>query len=258
MTAPVRAADARAALRERARIVLWGIAMVGAVVVAGGYLEERHAAAVVVQLVIVEFGTGRLGVAWSDPLAPMPTGAAMTRRALRGAAFGAAAAVVLVGASVLARVAELSFGTFGIAPIAVGLVTSAAAGARDELLLRGLVLRALGPRAELPTRLAVCAAAGVAWRYGTTPNVTWPALAFAGLSAAAFAALWIRDRGAWLAVGANAAFAFCSGTLAQGSLLDVRGKAALDATPVAVLCGLFFAVSAIAYCVRKNGSIAPR
>jgi hypothetical protein len=239
-------------LRERARIVLWGIAIIGAVQAAGAYLAQRHAAAVVVQLVIAEFGTGRLGVAWSDPLAPAPTGTMMTKRALRGAAFGAAAAVTLVGASVLAHAATLDVGMFGVAPILVGLVSCAATGARDELVLRGLVLRALGPRASMQSKLAVCAMAGVAWRFGIEPGASWSALAFSGLAAAALGALWLRDRGAWLAVGANAAFTFVTVTLAQGSLLDVRNKAGLDATSVAVVCAVFFAASAIAYAGRKD------
>ena len=245
-------ADAKAALRDRARVVFWGIALVGAVLAAGAYLAQRHAAAVVVQVVIAEFGTGRLGVAWSDPLAPLQTGAMLARRALRGAAFGAAAAVVLIGASVLARKAELDLGTFGLAPLLVGLATCAAGAARDELLLRGLVLRALGPRASIQTKLAVCVMAGVAWRFGTDTSATWAALAFSGLAAAALGALWLRDRGAWLAVGANAAFAFTTGPLTQGALLDVRGKSGLDATIVAVVCGVFFAASAIAYARRPD------
>lgn len=249
-------ADAPSALRDRARVVLWGVAIVGAIQVAGAYLAQRHAAAVVVQLIAAEFGTGQLGVAWSDPLAAVPTGMMIARRALRGVALGAAAAVVLLGASVLFHASDFALGTFGVAPIVVGLVASAATGARDELVLRGLVLRALGPRATLRTKVAVCAAAGVAWRFGIQPGAPWPALAFSGLAGAALAALWIRDRGAWLAVGANAAFTFTTGTLAQGALLDVSGPVSLDASRVAAICGVFFAASAIAYVSGRKDAAA--
>jgi hypothetical protein len=247
-------ADAKLALRDRARVVLWGVALIGAVQAVGAYLAQRHAAAVMLQLVAAEFGTGRLGVAWSDPLAPLQSGSALARRALRGAAFGGAAAVVLIGASVMVRAAQLGIGMFGVAPIVVGLVTSAAAGARDELMLRGLVLRALGPRSSFGARLGVCALAGAAFRFGVDPAVTWPALAFAAFSSAALAALWIHDRGAWVAVGANSAFAFAIGTLAYGTLLDVRGPRTLDASPVAVVCAALFAASAVALARRKDAS----
>ena len=69
-------ADPKAALRDRARVVGWGIALAAAVQGAAAYLAQNHTGAVIAQVVIAEFGTGRLGVAWSDPLAPIQSGAA--------------------------------------------------------------------------------------------------------------------------------------------------------------------------------------
>jgi hypothetical protein len=106
-------ADARAALRDRARVVLWGVAILGVVQGAAQLLAQNHTGAVIAQVVVLEFGTGRLGVAWSDPLAPLPTGGDMARRAFRGAALGLAAAVVLTGASVMFRTASLERGASG-------------------------------------------------------------------------------------------------------------------------------------------------
>ena len=248
-------ADPKAALKDRARVVGWGVALAAAVQGVGAYLAQNHTGAIIAQVVIAEFGTGRLGVSWSDPLAPIPTGADIARRALRGAGFGAAAAAVLLGASIIARVATVASGTFGIAPLVVGLVVSACAAARDELMLRGLVLRAVGPDAKMPAQLLACGLAGAAFRFGTQPEATIASITFAFASSIAFACLWLRDRGAWLAAGANAAFMFVTGPLAQGALLDVRTKTTVDGTIVALACGVFFAGSAISYARRNPSSI---
>lgn len=250
--------DPKAALKDRARVAGWGIALVAAVQGAGAYLAQNHTGAVIAQLVIAEFGTGRLGVAWSDPLAPIPTGAAIARRALRGAGFGAAAAAILLGVSIIARMATVAAGAFGVAPLLIGLLVSAGAAARDELMLRGLVLRALGPSAKLPAQLLACGLAGAAFRFGTQPDASVFALAFAFASSIAFACLWLRDRGAWLAAGANAAFTFVTGPVAQGAVLDIRAKTTIDGTIVALACGVFFAGSAISYARRNPSSIETR
>jgi hypothetical protein len=247
--------DPKAALKDRARVAGWGIALVAAVQGASAYLAQNHTGAVIAQVVIAEFGTGRLGVAWSDPLAPIQSGTDIARRAFRGAGFGAAAAATLVGASIIARQATVAAGAFGIAPLLVGLIISACSAARDELMLRGLVLRALGPNAKMPAQLLVCGLAGAAFRFGTQPDATPFAIAFAFAASIAFACLWLRDRGAWLAAGANAAFTFVTGPVAQGAVLDVRSKTSLDGTIVALVCGVFFAGSAISYARRNPSSI---
>ena len=248
-------ADPKAALKDRARVVGWGVAIVAAVQAAGAYLAQNATGAVIAQLVIAEFGTGRLGVAWSDPLAPIPTGADIARRVGRGALFGASASVILIGAAVAARAAEMSVGPPGIAPLLVGVIVAACTAAREELLLRGLVLRALGPNASFAVRLAVCGLAGAAYRFGTDPGATVPAIGFACLSSVAFAGVWVRDRGAWLATGAHAAWAFVTGPVAHGALLDLRvTRDARDAW-IALACAVFFAGSAISYARRNPSSI---
>jgi CAAX prenyl protease-like protein len=237
--------DAGATLRESARVVLWGVALFGVVQGVGFFLAQNHTGAVIAQVIIAEFGTGRLGVAWSDPLAALPTGRDLARRALRGAMLGAGAGAVLLGVSVMARASRLEVGVFGLSPLLVGLLMSVLAAARDELLLRGLVLRALGPSASVTWRLLACGAAGAAYRFGIEEGVTKRSLAFAALSSMALASLWIRDRGAWLAVGANAAFMFVTGPLAAGALLDVRSPGDLDGSWVALACGAAFAASGV-------------
>lgn len=246
--------NARAALRERAIAVAWGLATLVGVLVVGVVLSQNHTGAVLAQVVVAEFGTGRVGVAWSDPLAAMPTAKDIARRAGRGFSLGAAAGVMLIGATVAARAATLEIGDFGLAALVSGFVSCACVAARDELLLRGLVLRVLGPNAAYEAKLAVCAVAGVAFRFGTQPAATWAALVVTTFLSIASACLWLRDRGAWLAVAAQTAFLFVSGPVSQGAILDVRGSAPIDTTIPAVVVAVVAAISAIAWTRKKVAS----
>jgi hypothetical protein len=215
------AADARATTRASVRIAMWGTLVYAAARFTGAYLAQYAAAAAIIQTVIAEWGAGRLGIAWSDPLAKMPTTKDVALRGLRGAGMGLSAAIVVGGIVVAGKAAHLAPNV--PAPVAglVGLVIPAFLAARDELLLRGLVLRVL-PFGALPwVRLAACGLAEVASTYGDGANA--PAvLASAFAAGVAYGALWLRDRGAWLAWGAHAAFAWASTSLATGALLDVR------------------------------------
>lgn len=250
--------DARAALRDRVRVVGWGVAIWTAILVAGAYLAQNHTGAVLAQIVIAEFGTGRLGVAWSDPLAPLPTAKAIAQRAGRGALLGAAAAVMLLGASIAVRSATLEIGSLSVASLVAGFVTSACVAARDELIAHGLVLRALGPTASFAVRIATGGAASAALHFGTRTNATWLSLAFALFAGVATTSLWLRDRGAWLAVSASTAFLYVTGPLSKGAILDVRAPVDLDASVVGLACAAVFCASAIVWARRKDsGSIAP-
>ncbi|CAN5538369.1 hypothetical protein BH09MYX1_BH09MYX1_07720 [soil metagenome] len=238
--------DARVVLRDRARIVLWAIGLTTAVQAVGAFLQRNHVGAVVLQLVVTEFGVGRLGVAWSDPKAPEPSASAIARRIARGAAIGASAGVVTLGALVSLHLASIEVDAPSMSTLFVGAVVATFAAARDELLLRGLVLRALGPTVSLPFRLGVTALAGgaAAWGAGASPIGIVAQLALA----LAFTSLWIVDRGAWIATAAHAVLAILLGPVASGGLIDVRtlSHATLDETPIALVV---FAGTA-AYAVR--------
>ncbi len=251
-SAPAMKLDPASRLRDRARVVGWGVVLFAVVQLIGAFMAQNHTGAIVAQVVVAELGTGWLGVTWSDPLAPMPTAMAMAKRAMRGAGYGLATAVVLLGASVLFRVAKVASGSASAAPIVMGLAMSAFTAARDELLLRGLPLRALGPRAAIATRLVVCGLAAGAFRFGVGPT-SWASIVFAGLAGTALGALWIVDRGLWLPWGANATFVFVTGTLAQGTVLDVSTPKGLDASAVAIVCGLCVAASGVALVRGKKG-----
>ena len=51
----------------------------------------------------------------------------------------------------------------------------------------------------------------------------------------ALGGLWLVDRGAWMAVGASAAWSWTLGALVRGGLVDVRFAAPGDASPAALI-----------------------
>jgi hypothetical protein len=128
---------------------------------------------------------------------------------------------------------------------------------RDELLLRGLGLRVLaGVRAHPPKLVAAGALAASAAL--AEPGATAQSACVAALLGVIFAALWLRDRGAWVAWGANAALTFAVGPLAHGGLLDARvarsawggGDAGLLGGGVALVVLAPVAIAALAYAAR--------
>ncbi len=216
-----------AALRECAGIVGWGLAAFAAVQVAGQYLSHNHSGATAVQAVIAEFAAGKLAIAWSDPHAAVPTTVGIARRAGTGAAMGLGAAALVVAFALATRAASFAHNTPVVASAILGLILAGLVAMRDELLLRGLVLRALRPVAPPAVALFVCGLAGAAAEVGVLtaaggPQALVVQAAASGCTATAFAALWQRDRGAWLAWGAHTAWVWTTGPLLGGGLLDLR------------------------------------
>jgi hypothetical protein len=99
---------------------------------------------------------------------------------------------------------------------------------RDELFLRGFVLRLFAEKkpslALGRAALAACAVANLAATVGAGSSNA-AGITGAALGGVAFGALWLRDRGAWLAWGAHTAWLWSMGTLARGGVLDVRAVA---------------------------------
>jgi Type II CAAX prenyl endopeptidase Rce1-like len=210
-----------AEVRATARAAFFGILTYAAARFAGAYLDQYAVAAAVVQAVIAEYGAGRLGIAWSDPHAPPPAPKAIALRALRGAGMGLTAALVGLGVALGTKAASLAPNTPDATVAVVNLVPPLALAARDELLLRGVMLRVRPSNVAPWVRLAVCGLASAAAAYGE--GVLSPAgLAAAGLGGVACGALWLKDRGAWLAWAAHAAFLWACTTLGRGAILDVR------------------------------------
>jgi hypothetical protein len=208
-------------VKEAAKVVGWGLVLWAGVQLAAAIFSRNATAAVAVQAVLAEWGAGRIGIPWSDPSAPVPSWNTIGGRAGRGAAMGILAAAVVVGIALLAHSATLVSGPPSVGLLAVGLVVSVLGAVRDELLLRGVVLRAT--RGVLPIwgALLVCGAAAAAARFGAE-GAMGVVLAGEAIKGAALGAIWVKDRGAWMAVAANTAWTWAIGSVVGGGLVDVR------------------------------------
>jgi hypothetical protein len=218
---PLSPAESRAAASSAWRVTFWGIAIYTGARFVSLILENAALPSTVAQAVLAEWGVGRLGVSWSDPKAPAPSTGAILRRAGIGAAVGVVAAGVVVAFLATTRAVLLDRVSPSLSPLVVALVTAGLVSMRDELLLHGLVLRALVTVESPVARVLACGLTSAAAAYGevgAVPN----AIAVAGLLGVVFGALWVRDRGAWAAWGAHTAWLFATSVLMQGGLFEAH------------------------------------
>ena len=254
-----RAATRAPATGETGKVVGWGLVFYGGVQLVGYLLANNDVGAAAVQAALSEWGAGRVGVAWSDPLAKVPSWTGIARRAASGGALGFVAGVACLVALLVTHGATVVKGSVTVPLLAVDLLVVALSAVRDELLLRGFVLRALGGWPSPAAAALVCGVASAAARLGVPGSVPVE-VAIAGVSGVAFAALWQRDRGAWMAVGANAAFAFTTGPLLHYASLEVTfnptlwgggdKEAAGSATVLAVV--VLLSLGALAWSARTT------
>jgi hypothetical protein len=217
---PLSPAESRAAAASAWRIAVWGVAIYAATRIAALVLAELSLASAVAQAVIAEWGAGRLGVAWSDPKEPVPTTGAIARRAGVGAAIGVVAGAVAVGFlastnAVLLDRTQLEPRLFIVALVSAGLFAM-----RDELLLHGLVMRALVSVEAPIVKVLACGLTSAAAAYGEIGATAPRAAVVQGLLGIIFGALWVRDRGAWAAWGAHTAWLFTTSALMQGGFFE--------------------------------------
>jgi hypothetical protein len=238
---PTADVDAQATLADSAKVVAWGLVFWGGEQVAAGVLERNAIAMVVVQAGLAEWGAGRIAIPWSDPKAAVPTWQAVGRRAAVGAAMGLGCAALVTGIAVGLRAAVVVAGEPAMGALLVGLLVAVLGAVRDELLLRGVVLRATR-LLPVSATLVACGLVAAAARFGVDGGIT-AALIPEALRGTALGALWVRDRGAWMACAANAAWTWTMGPVLGGSLLDVRfaSDRASNASSIVVL-----AIAAIA------------
>ncbi len=258
-TKPFSPAESRAAAGSAWRVAAWGIAIFGAARLAAIVLETASLPAAVAQAVIAEWGVGRLGVAWSDPTAPLPAAGVIARRAGIGVVVGVVAAAIVVGFLATTGAVVLDRASPAASAVLVALVTAGLYAMRDELLLHGLVLRTLVTvESPLPKVLA-CGLTSAAAAYGDA-GAGPSAVAVQGLLGLVFGALWVRDRGAWPAWGAHTAWLFATSAFMQGGLFEahVAGNAwgGGDAGPLggraAVVALLPLAVGALVGAARTR------
>src|ERR1700734_3572306 len=101
---PNRDPVAAPTLKDATKVACWGLLFWGAVQFAAIVLARNATAAVAVQAALAEWGAGRLAIAWSDPLAPIPAWQQIGKRFGRGAALGGGVAVLVVVIALLTHV----------------------------------------------------------------------------------------------------------------------------------------------------------
>ena len=212
---------AREAAMSALRVAAWGICVYFAARLLGVWLEETSVAAAAGQAVAVEWGMGRVGVAWSDPSAPIPSAGAIVKRALRGVGLATAVAAAIAVSALALGLASIARARVDAGSLVIGAVTSGLLAMRDEIALHGLVMRVMVHSRRNDLRLLACGltSAGSALGESTPSASSVLAQAFAGV---ALGALWVQDRGAWKAWGAHTALRFAFGAVLAGSVWDVR------------------------------------
>ena len=210
-------------LKEAARTLSGGLGLQAAILLAGAFLQRNAIGAGAVQAALAELGTSRLDVTWSDPTQPSPTPGEIVQRVGRGAGYAAAFSVVILGLAFATKAASYhGVSMSGFLPLFNGVLLAIALAVRDELILRGVVLRAFQGAMPRAAELVVCGlvAAAAAWGAKDDPGVM--EIVLAGAMGAGFAALWRIDRGAWMAWGANVTLHYLLGTVTHGAVFDVR------------------------------------
>ena len=257
---PLSPAESRAAAASAWRVAFWGIGRYALARLAALLLQSMSMPAAVAQAVIAEWGVGRLGVAWSDPAQPVPTTGAIARRAGIGAGVGVIAAAVVVGFLATTHAVILERTTPAASAIIVAIITAGFYAMRDELLLHGLVMRAL-VTVDVPIlKVLACGLTSAAAAYGELGAAEPLPIAVQGLLGIVFGSLWVRDRGAWPAWGAHTAWLFTTSLLMQGGLFEARVFAGTwgggDAGPLggtaAVIALLPLAAGALAGTARQR------
>ncbi len=225
MSKPVRVGpgERKDGLTRAAKAAGYSAALFFGVHTLGAVLAGNASAAAIAQAVAAEWGGGRLGIAWNDPQADVPNGKTMAKRGLRGAAIGLAIAILIVLLLVATKSARILRGDFGVTSLLTGLAVTVCVAVRDELLLRGALLRVVSTVRSAHVKAAIGALAQVAFAIGTAEaTISLAGLAVAAALGALYTYLWLVERGAFLAVGAHAAVAYATTTLATGAVADVR------------------------------------
>jgi hypothetical protein len=243
-------------IADAARVVGSGLALWAGVELIPLVFVSSTTAVVILQASLAIWGAGPARVAWSDPSVPLPAGTAIRTRVATGAALGLAAAAVVVGVALSVHSAAFAGMSLAAGPLALGLLVATLGAVRDEILLRGVAIRAVTGLLGSPATLLVCGGVAAAARFGFEGTLT-PAIAADGFRGIALAALWIRGRGGWIALGANTAWSFAFGTGIRGALFDVRFATEPDAGLPAIVV-LALASAAAAWWVRPHFRPGPR
>ena len=214
----------------------------------GAVLEKTALLAEGLQAFLAEWGATRLGATWLDPAHEDPDREAVARVAGLGLLQGALAggAGLLVGR--LTRSVAPIAPHWAVVPLLVATVDAAVVSVRDEMLLRGVVLRVAGKRPRA-FALVATALASVAWRLGAQGGAGVPLadLLAEAVAGAWFGALWLRHRGGAVAWGAHTAWLMVA-TAAGASRSALTGSWGVSIPLIA----------ALAFALRPETSAAPK
>lgn len=245
-----RAASATPGRRTAKDVALVGVASWAVIQGIGAVLATNATGSVVLQALAAEVGAGRAGVAWSYGKARR-----LARRIVEGSGVAAVPVVAIVGLGAMTGGLRVAAATSpSIATLLLGAAVATAAAVRDELILRGVLLRAFGGLMGAPLLYLV---AGVVGAAGCQSAAVWELAArFAwGVFATA---LWRRDRGAVMACAAHATLHFSLGPLLAGGLADVQtvkaafsGAGGMASSPVAAGI-LALAAAALAFATERR------
>lgn len=250
----------RAGIRDATNVSFWGMAAYAVAQLIAMMFTQNLLGTAAIQSLVAELASGKVGVAWSDAEAPIPSTSAIAKRAGRGAlaALGVAALCIV---AITIHGGNIVRGTFTIPAAALGLLTAGLTAMRDELLLRGIVIRAFKHLLPLPILFLVCGLAGAAARMGD-PDASKIEIVSSAALGVIFASAWIADRGAWLAWGAHATWTWIVSTLARGVILDAKSPSGggLDGDVVVVGVLVVTAIATARFSATRShpARIAPR
>src|SRR5262249_49359218 len=131
----------------------------------GAFFGAQKLASAGIQAALAEWSTGTLGIAWSDPHAPAQSIGQTAKRALRGALAGIVAALLVIALAFATKAAHVAREGISVRALAIALLPAALLAVRDELFLRGLVLRVLST-ARREAQLVTCGLASIASALG--------------------------------------------------------------------------------------------
>lgn len=216
----MRPEEQKASVKAAVRVGALGGVLYGAVSLLGAVLATMPLAALVAQTVATEWGMGKLGLAWSNPLEPERETKEIAARVAKGALIGMAPAAIVLEWLHLTHTCDIFPASFGVTSLLLGLLSAALGSVRDQILLVGLTRRVLAHADAAWPKVLAGGALFAARAYGAEATPFEIAATFA--LGALGAALWQRDRAAYAAVGMNLGWLFTTETLFHGTLLEVR------------------------------------
>jgi hypothetical protein len=239
-------------LNELGQGAAWLVGIGAALQILDAVLGPANLGAAIFGALGTDLAAGRAGVRWDRDAVKDEAPRTPVRRIAAGAAVALAAGIATIGVAAALRWFHVEATLGPSTALAFAVARAAAVSVRDELLFRGIPLAAAA-RAGVPAPIARGFSALVSGAsLVLVPGVTPAALALAVASGWLFASLWEKDRGAWAAVGAPAAWVLLLGSVLHGGVVDLAwttGELTVGASaagaPTWIACAALIAAAAI-------------